>query len=134
MADSERALGQPHIERVTGAAVQWLRDGLQIEKPITLEAKIALLEAIVATGVREVEATAFVSPSKVPALADAVRELGGPDDVDEQRGDLTQLPGEIHAAAECACHYVGAHVPAEKLTQPGSFTQTGGHLVDVHLE
>lgn len=48
-----------------------LRDGLQIEAPISLSAKIELLEAIVATGVREVEATAFVSPSKVPALADA---------------------------------------------------------------
>lgn len=48
-----------------------LRDGLQIEAPIPLSAKIGILEAIVATGVREVEATAFVSPSKVPALADA---------------------------------------------------------------
>lgn len=48
-----------------------LRDGLQIETPIPLSAKLAILEAIVATGVREVEATAFVSPSKVPALADA---------------------------------------------------------------
>lgn len=48
-----------------------LRDGLQIEAPIPLAAKISILEAIVATGVREVEATAFVSPSKVPALADA---------------------------------------------------------------
>jgi hydroxymethylglutaryl-CoA lyase len=48
-----------------------LRDGLQIEKPIPLSAKVALLAAIAATGVREVEATAFVSPSKVPALADA---------------------------------------------------------------
>ena len=48
-----------------------LRDGLQIEAPIPLAAKLALLEAVVATGVREVEATAFVSPSKVPALADA---------------------------------------------------------------
>lgn len=48
-----------------------LRDGLQIEEPIDLEAKVELLEAIVATGVTEVEATAFVSPSKVPALADA---------------------------------------------------------------
>ncbi|OBG85817.1 hydroxymethylglutaryl-CoA lyase [Mycobacterium sp. E802] len=48
-----------------------LRDGLQIEDPIPLSAKVAILEAIVATGVREVEATAFVSPSKVPALADA---------------------------------------------------------------
>src|SRR5581483_157895 len=48
-----------------------LRDGLQIEQPIPLQAKLELLEAIAATGVREVEATAFVSPSKVPAMADA---------------------------------------------------------------
>ncbi|MDP9165182.1 MAG: hydroxymethylglutaryl-CoA lyase, partial [Actinomycetota bacterium] len=48
-----------------------LRDGLQIEAPIPLAAKLELLEAVVATGVREIEATAFVSPSKVPALADA---------------------------------------------------------------
>ena len=48
-----------------------LRDGLQIENPIPLSAKLELLAAIAATGVREVEATAFVSPSKVPALADA---------------------------------------------------------------
>ncbi|MDG5481720.1 hydroxymethylglutaryl-CoA lyase [Mycolicibacterium gadium] len=48
-----------------------LRDGLQIEDPIPLAAKLELLSAVAATGVREMEATAFVSPSKVPALADA---------------------------------------------------------------
>src|SRR5215217_9455169 len=48
-----------------------MRDGLQIEDPIPLSDKLKMLEAIVATGVKEVEATAFVSPSKVPALADA---------------------------------------------------------------
>ncbi|AQT82386.1 hydroxymethylglutaryl-CoA lyase [Mycolicibacterium litorale] len=48
-----------------------LRDGLQIEEPIPLSAKLELLAAVVATGVSEVEVTAFVSPSKVPALADA---------------------------------------------------------------
>ena len=48
-----------------------LRDGLQIEDPIPLSAKLELLAAVAATGVREMEATAFVSPSKVPALADS---------------------------------------------------------------
>lgn len=48
-----------------------LRDGLQIEQPIPLRAKLELLDAIAATGVREVEVTSFVSPTKVPALADA---------------------------------------------------------------
>ncbi|MCF6389048.1 hydroxymethylglutaryl-CoA lyase [Mycobacterium sp. MBM] len=60
-----------------------LRDGLQIEDPIPLSAKIGILEAIVATGVREVEATAFVSPSKVPALADAA----------ELAAELYRFPG-----------------------------------------
>ncbi|MEI7715979.1 MAG: hydroxymethylglutaryl-CoA lyase, partial [Mycobacterium sp.] len=48
-----------------------LRDGLQIENPIPLSAKLELLAAVAATGVREVEATAFVSPTKVPSMADA---------------------------------------------------------------
>jgi hydroxymethylglutaryl-CoA lyase len=60
-----------------------LRDGLQIEDPIPLSAKLELLAAVAATGVREMEATAFVSPSKVPALADAA----------ELAAELHQFPG-----------------------------------------
>lgn len=60
-----------------------LRDGLQIEEPIPLAAKLDLLAAIAATGVREMEATAFVSPSKVPALADAA----------ELAAELHRFPG-----------------------------------------
>jgi hydroxymethylglutaryl-CoA lyase len=48
-----------------------LRDGLQLEAPVPLAGKLAMLEAIVATGVRRVEVTSFVSPKAVPALADA---------------------------------------------------------------
>lgn len=47
------------------------RDGLQIEQPLPTEAKRRLLEALVATGVRRIEATAFVSPRAVPSMADA---------------------------------------------------------------
>lgn len=43
-----------------------LRDGLQIEQPIPLRAKLELLSAIAATGVREVEVTSFVSPPRSP--------------------------------------------------------------------
>jgi hydroxymethylglutaryl-CoA lyase len=56
-----------------------LRDGLQLEDPIPLAAKLAILDAVAATGVRRVEVTSFVSPAAVPALADAaqvVAELG----------------------------------------------------------
>jgi hydroxymethylglutaryl-CoA lyase len=48
-----------------------MRDGLQLEEPVPLAGKLAMLEALVATGVRRIEATSFVSPKAVPALADA---------------------------------------------------------------
>jgi len=48
-----------------------MRDGLQLEAPVPLAGKLAMLEAIVATGVHRVEVTSFVSPKAVPALADA---------------------------------------------------------------
>ena len=56
-----------------------MRDGLQLEAPVPLDAKLEMLEALVATGVRRIEATSFVSPKAVPALADAdqvAAELG----------------------------------------------------------
>src|ERR1700712_5443917 len=48
-----------------------MRDGLQLEDPLSLSDKLEMLEALVATGVRRIEATSFVSPKAVPALADA---------------------------------------------------------------
>lgn len=47
------------------------RDGLQIEAPIPTADKVRLLTALAATGVRRIEATAFVSPRAVPSMADA---------------------------------------------------------------
>jgi len=58
-------------ERAVSIREVALRDGLQIEAPVSLEAKRRLLEAVVGTGVKRIEATSFVSPSAVPALADA---------------------------------------------------------------
>jgi hydroxymethylglutaryl-CoA lyase len=49
------------------------RDGLQIEAPVAFEDKLAMLESLVATGVRRIEATSFVSPRAVPSMADAER-------------------------------------------------------------
>src|SRR3712207_7453470 len=48
-----------------------MRDGLQLEAPVSLAAKLEMLEALVTTGVRRIEATSFVSPKAVPSLADA---------------------------------------------------------------
>ena len=48
-----------------------MRDGLQDEAPVPTETKLALFEALVAAGVRELELTSFVRPDRVPAMADA---------------------------------------------------------------
>ena len=49
------------------------RDGLQLEAPLSFVDKARLIAALAATGVRRVEATAFVSPRAVPSMADAER-------------------------------------------------------------
>ncbi|SFT99453.1 hydroxymethylglutaryl-CoA lyase [Geodermatophilus amargosae] len=65
-----------------------MRDGLQLEAPVPLEGKLAMLEALVATGVRRIEVTSFVSPKAVPALADA----------DRVAAELSRWPG-VHWSA-----------------------------------
>jgi hydroxymethylglutaryl-CoA lyase len=65
-----------------------MRDGLQLERPVPLAGKVAMLEALVATGVRRIEATSFVSPTAVPALADA----------DQVAAELSRWPG-VHWSA-----------------------------------
>lgn len=48
------------------------RDGLQNEATaIPLETKVEFIERLVAAGLREIEATSFVSPKAIPQLADA---------------------------------------------------------------
>ncbi len=54
------------------------RDGLQNEKqPISTAAKIAYIEALLAAGVRRMEATSFVHPGRVPQMADAEDVMAG---------------------------------------------------------
>ena len=48
------------------------RDGLQNERiPIPTEAKLDFIQALIDSGLREIEATSFVSPKWVPQLSDA---------------------------------------------------------------
>lgn len=51
------------------------RDGLQPEAPRPPEDRVRLIEALVAAGVRRIEAVAFVSPTAVPAMAGAAEVL-----------------------------------------------------------
>ena len=48
-----------------------LRDGLQDEPPVPTDVKVAIFEALVGAGVRDLELTSFVRADRVPALADA---------------------------------------------------------------
>ncbi len=57
------------------------RDGLQPERPVPAAERLRLLEALLAAGVRHVEAAAFVSPKAVPAMdgaAEVLAALGRP--------------------------------------------------------
>jgi hydroxymethylglutaryl-CoA lyase len=63
------------------------RDGLQNEKtPVSAEARIAFIEALVAAGLHTVEVGAFVSPKAIPQMVDSDRVLRG----------LGGLKGEFH--------------------------------------
>jgi len=47
------------------------RDGLQSERPLSVDARVRLIDALSATGIPKVEAVSFVSPKAVPAMAGA---------------------------------------------------------------
>ena len=54
------------------------RDGLQSERVILpTAAKIALIEQLIAAGLRRIEVTSFVNPKRVPQMADAEAVLAG---------------------------------------------------------
>src|SRR5205085_1179212 len=51
------------------------RDGLQAEAPVTIDERVALIEALSATGLRTIEAVSFVSEKAVPAMAGAAEVM-----------------------------------------------------------
>ncbi|BBY28849.1 hydroxymethylglutaryl-CoA lyase [Mycolicibacterium sediminis] len=113
-----------------------LRDGLQIEAPIPLSAKLDLLDAVLATGVREIEVTAFVSPSKVPALADAA-ELAAElprlrDAHDVEFSALVAGPGgaaRAIAAGLTSLEYVVSAADGHSQANVGRSTSDSTHLI-----
>src|SRR5690242_5752033 len=64
------------------------RDGLQNEDPVPAAAKVQLLDALSATGVRRIEAVSFVHPKAIPQMADA----------DEVWAAATKAPGVRYSA------------------------------------
>ena len=66
-----------------------VRDGFQIEKQFVPTAtKIELVNQLSRTGLHKIEATSFVSPRAVPALADAEQVLAG----------IERVPGVVYVA------------------------------------
>jgi hydroxymethylglutaryl-CoA lyase len=63
-----------------------LRDGLQDEQPVPTDVKVALFEALVRAGVRDLELTSFVRPDRVPAMADAVALCAATRDLADMAG------------------------------------------------
>lgn len=61
------------------------RDGLQPEEPVDVRARVDLVRSLVAAGVVDVEAAAFVSPKAVPAMAGAAEVFEGLADVTSAR-------------------------------------------------
>lgn len=64
------------------------RDGLQPEEPVSVEARIELVHALVDAGLTAVEVAAFVSPRAVPAMAGAAEVVAG----------IDRRPGVTYAA------------------------------------
>lgn len=58
-----------------------------------------------------------------------VREGCRADHIDEECGDFTHVPCEVHALIECSLGDVGPDVPTEEVAQPVAFTQALRHIV-----
>jgi len=65
------------------------RDGLQAEEAfVPTEDKIALVDALSATGLAKIEVTSFVSPKAIPALRDGEQVMR----------EITRVPGVVYSA------------------------------------
>jgi hydroxymethylglutaryl-CoA lyase len=64
------------------------RDGLQSERPLSVEARVRLIDALSVTGVPKLEAVSFVSPRAVPAMANAEEVWAG----------AMKIPGVLYSA------------------------------------
>ena len=87
------------------------RDGLQAQSEVVgTAAKIRLIEALIQAGVKDFEATAFVSPKAVPQMADAAEVLQGVDPALRQRASLGALVPNAKGAERAAAAGVDAMI------------------------
>jgi hydroxymethylglutaryl-CoA lyase len=82
------------------------RDGLQNEKtPVSVEARIAFIEALVAAGLHTVEVGAFVSPKAIPQMVGSDSVLRG----------INHLAGEFHVLVPNERGYKAARAAGAKV-------------------
>src|SRR6202790_5449494 len=82
------------------------RDGLQNEKtPVSVEARIAFIEALVAAGLSTVEVGAFVSPKAIPQMVGSDQVLRG----------VNHLAGEFHVLVPNEKGYEAARAAGAKV-------------------
>lgn len=78
------------------------RDGLQNEKTVSTADKVALINALSAAGLKDIEAGAFVSPKWVPQMADSADVISA---LDLPNVNLSALTPNLKGAQ--AAHVVG---------------------------
>jgi hydroxymethylglutaryl-CoA lyase len=64
------------------------RDGLQNEAPVEIAERIRLIDALSRTGLRRIEAAAFVSPTAIPPMAGSEQVMAG----------IERRPGVVYSA------------------------------------
>ena len=121
-------------------------DGLQGERPCPPTERLALVEALTAAGLPEVEVASFVSPKAVPAMAGAADVVGALDDPGDLRwwalvpnvrgaelalaSGIRQLTVTVSASEGYSAKNVGMTV-AESLDQLAGIRATGAPPVVV---
>lgn len=92
------------------------RDGLQNEPEIvSTDAKVALIERIVAAGIRDIEVTSFVSPRFIPQLADATEVIARlPDAPDVRFWALVPNPVGLDRALDAGIRCVATFMSSSE--------------------
>lgn len=111
-----------------------LRDGLQaVPEPIGAAAKVAIVEGLVAAGVRTIEAVSFAHPRVLPQLADAEDVMAAVPRVEgvRYRGLAPNLRG-AQRAADCGLDELAVVVPADdEMARRNQGTDTAGLLAQL---
>ncbi len=123
------------------------RDGLQNEAPVPPDKRARLVDGLVDAGVRVIEAAAFVSPARVPAMADpdqvmaAVRRRPGTTYVglvpnrrgldDARRADMDAVSVTLSASEAYSQRNVGRSVAEALVEAEAIIAEATGRPVDV---